>query len=207
MVEFSPEYNSMPVWFFLVPGIVILFVRSHFVTTKIMTGENAISYAAVSLLYHALALPALGVFMPDHVSDYGRLFVWFLYLAVVPALFGVALGVNVQKDLLRRALRRIGLNPIHAIPTAWDWKFGRMTGEWVLVTLRNGTRFAGYCGPDSFVSSDPDNRDLYIQWVYDIDDDSEWRPRGENGVLIAAGEISTIEFWPAEPKEATDDRE
>ena len=82
-----------------------------------------------------------------------------------------------------------------------------MTGEWVLVTLRNGTRFAGYCGPDSFMSSDPDNRDLYIQWVYDIDDDSGWCPRGENGVLIAAGEISTIEFWPAERKEATNDRE
>lgn len=207
MFEFSSEYNSTTAWVFLVPGIVILFVRSHFVTTKIMNWENAVSYAAVSLLYHALALPALDTFMSDRRSDYGRLFVWFLYLAVVPALFGVALGVNVQKDLLRRALRRIGLNPIHAIPTAWDWKFSRMTGEWVLVTLRNGTRFAGYCGPDSFVSSDPDNRDLYIQWVYDIDDDSGWRPRGENGVLIAAGEISTIEFWPAERKEATNDRE
>ena len=66
-----------------------------------------------------------------------------------------------------------------------------MTGEWVLVTLKDGTRFAGYCGPDSFMSSDPAERDLYIQWVYDLDDEDGWRSRGETGLLIAGGEINT----------------
>ena len=71
-----------------------------------------------------------------------------------------------------------------------------MTYQWVLVTLKDGTRFAGFCGSESFMSSDPTERDIYIQRIYDIDDENKWSPRGDNGVLIAAGEVQTIEFWP-----------
>ncbi len=35
---------------------------------------------------------------------------------------------------------------------------------------------------------------MYIQWIYDIDDTGKWSLTKEKGVLIAAGEISTIEF-------------
>ncbi len=119
MFDLSFEYDAASAWVFLVPGVVILFVWSHFVAAKIAYNwESAVSYATISLLYHALALPVLDVFVSDHVSGYGRLFVWFSYLAVVPVLFGIALGVNVQKDLLRCALRRIGLDPVRAMPTA-----------------------------------------------------------------------------------------
>lgn len=31
---------------------------------------------------------------------------------------------------------------------------------------------------------------------------NNWTPRGDNGVLITAGEIRTIEFWPYHHKEA-----
>lgn len=79
-------------------------------------------------------------------------------------------------------------------------------GEWVLVTLKNGTRFAGFCGTDSFMSSEPAERDLYIQWVYDLDDEDNWQPRGETGLLIAGGEISTIEFWPYKLEEGADEQ-
>ena len=47
------------------------------------------------------------------------------------------------------------LYTVHVMPTAWDWKIGDMTEQWVLVTLKDGTRFAGLCGSDSFISSDP----------------------------------------------------
>ncbi len=32
---------------------------------------------------------------------------------------------------------------------------GRMQASWVLVTLKDGTRFAGFCGSASFISPDP----------------------------------------------------
>ena len=82
-----------------------------------------------------------------------------------------------------------------------------MTEQWVLVTLKDGTRFAGFCGDESFMSSDPSERDIYIQWTYDIDDQNNWSSRGENGVLIAAGEVQTIEFWPCNPQEDANEQE
>ena len=50
---------------------------------------------------------------------------------------------------------------------------------------------------------------MYIQWVYDLDKDDNWvYPISEKGLLISAGEIRTIEFfpYPNEPtKEATNE--
>ena len=49
--------------------------------------------------------------------------------------------------------------------TSWDWKFGGINSQkqWILVTLKVGSTFAGYYGKHSFTSSDPTNRDIYIQ--------------------------------------------
>lgn len=165
-------------------------------------------YLIVSLTYHALALPFFNILAPHDNGVYGGTLAWFLYIFVIPIFFGLLIGINIQKGFVRRVLQKAGFNPLHEIPTAWDWKFGRMKmpGEWVLVTLKDGTRFAGFCGPDSFISSDPAERDLYIQWVYDLDDEDGWRSRGETGLLVAGGEISTIEFWPYKPEGGADER-
>ena len=79
-----------------------------------------------------------------------------------------------------------------------------MPTQWVLVTLKDGTRFAGYCGPESFMSSDPTERDMYIEQIYDLDSDDNWVNVGKKEVLIASGEIQTIEFWPYTEQENPD---
>ena len=76
-----------------------------------------------------------------------------------------------------------------------------MEQQWVLVTLKNGTRFAGFCGARSFISSIPSEQDIYIQHVYDMDEDDEWHLREDCSVLITSGEVSTIEFWPYSKEE------
>ena len=80
-----------------------------------------------------------------------------------------------------------------------------MSSQWVLVTLKDGTRFAGFCGPESFMSSDPTERDIYIERIYDVDDQNNWSSRREKGVLITAGEIQTIEFWPHTSEESANE--
>lgn len=189
---------------FLVPGLLVLFVRSQFVTGRSPPPSAALlPYLTISVIYYALALPFVGLVLSIEEPGYGKALAWFSLIFIGPALLGLLLGVNIQKDLFRRCLQWCGLNPIHVMPTAWDWKFGGMANQWVLVTLKDGTRFGGFCGSESFMSSDPAERDIYIQWIYDIDDDNNWSSPGEKGVLIAAGEIKTIEFWPFNPKEAS----
>ena len=189
---------------FLVPGLVVLFVRSQFVTGRRPAHEAALlSYLTISVIYYALALPFVDFVLSIQEPSYFKVLAWFTLIFVGPTALGLLLGINIQKDVLRGCLQWCGLNPVHVMPTAWDWKFGGMTTQWVLVTLKDGTRFAGFCGPESFMSSDPSERDIYIQRIYDIDEQDKWSSRGEKGVLIVAGEIQTIEFWPANSKENT----
>ncbi len=191
---------------FLVPGLIVLFVRSQFITGRRPPHAAALlSYLTVSIIYYALALPLVDFVLSIQEPGYLKALAWFGLVFVGPAIFGLLLGINIQQGLLRRFLRWCRLNPIHVMSTAWDWKFGGMKDEWVLVTLKDGTRFAGFCGQHSFMSSDPTERDIYIQWIYDIGDNNKWSPRGDTGVLIAAGEIRTVEFWPYKKQETTNE--
>lgn len=181
---------------FFVPGLIVLFVRAQFITGRTPSrGDAALSYFTLSIVYYALALPAVNYALAVQEPGYPKDLIWFAVIFVGPGLFGLLLGLNAQQELARRFLKWIGLNPVHVMPTAWDWKFGTMTEAWVLATLKDGTRFAGFCGTGSFISSDPSERDIYIERVYEVDEQQHWHPR-ENGVLIAAGEVRTIEFWP-----------
>ena len=167
---------------FIVPGLIVLFVRSQFVTGRRPSHPNAIlSYLTVSVVYYALILPVVAFLRSITGPSYGKAMAWFAVVFLGPVVLGVLLGIGIQNDLLRGFLRRCGLNPVHVMPTAWDWKFGNMDNEWVLVTLKDGTRFAGFCGAQSFISSDPAERDIYVQWIYDIDDNHHWQSRGRTG--------------------------
>ena len=80
-----------------------------------------------------------------------------------------------------------------------------MREQWVLVTLKDDTKYAGYCDPESsFFSSEPTERDMYIEYVYNLDDDNKWEPIPGKSVLITRGEVKTIEFWQRK-EEATSD--
>jgi hypothetical protein len=76
----------------------------------------------------------------------------------------------------------------------------------VLVVLKDGTKFGGRFGAQSFASSDGKERDVYIEQVYEIDKYDLWTP-SDQGVLILASEIRTIEFWPILPVEVSNERQ
>ncbi|WP_420404505.1 DUF6338 family protein [Nisaea sp.] len=187
---------------FLVPGLIVLFVRAQFVTgQRASSSLVALDYLTISVAYYALTLPIVDAVTTIQEPGYGKAFAWFSLVFIGPAILGLLLGINVQKNYIYRLLRKIGLNPVHVVPSAWDWKFGNMQDQWVLVALKDGTKFGGFCGNASFISSQPTERDIFIQWIYDINDSNEWIPRGETGALIPAGEILSIEFWPYVPEE------
>ena len=181
--------------------MIASFVRAQFITGRIPAHtEAALSYLALSIIYYALALPAVDYVLSLNEPGYHKTISWFALVFIGPAIFGLLLGLNAQREWGRRFLQWCCLNPVHVMPTAWDWKFGNTPAQWVLVTLKDGTRFAGFCGKGSFMSSDPKERDLYVERVYDVDDEHVWHPR-ESSVLIAPGEIRTMEFWPYKNEE------
>ena len=190
---------------FIVPGLIAVFVRAQFLTGRSPPHSEAIlSYFIISVVYYALALPIIDVIGELEDAGFWKVLAWLAVIFVGPAMLGVALGLNAQKGLVRRLANRFGMHPVHVMPTAWDWKFSSAGEHWVLVTLKDDTKFAGFCGVGSFMSSDPNERDIYIEKVFDLDADNKWKDCGPKSALIAAGEIRTIEFWPVQRGEPVD---
>lgn len=182
---------------YLIPGFVALSVRSQFVTTPhTQQNERLLSYMIISVIYNVIVIR----FLPEEIAGWWFGLGFILVFIFGPAIVGVVWGFNIQKNFVRGLLSKFKLTTIHPIPTAWDWRFSNAIREmWVLVTLKNGSMFGGLLNDNYFASSDPIERDLYIEWMYAINDDDSWTPLGQRGILITANEISTVEFWPYVP--------
>ena len=177
-----------------VPGIVILYIRSQFLTGRApASADSMFAYITVSLVYYPIALPAFTAL--QNLTGFAATTVWLLTIFLGPALVGALLGANARKGWLQYILRKLGMGTVHPINSAWDWRFIECESCWILVTLKDKTTWAGLLGTDSFMSSEPTERDIYIQQVYSVGKSDIWIPRS-SGVWIAHGEIQSIEFWP-----------
>lgn len=199
MLDLISSNNIHQIFIFTVPGLIAIFFRSQFLTGRNPKHSEAIlSYFAVSLVYYGTVISFITMFsgLADTIwnSIIGRLVVFF----IIPSVLGILLGLNAQKGWVRNILKIIKINAVHAQPTSWDWKFSSRKDYWILVTLKDSNQCGGYFGDKSFVSSEPDERDLYIEKVYSLDDNGDWLDVGPKAVWIVPSEIKTIEFWPIE---------
>ncbi|HEX5846677.1 MAG TPA: DUF6338 family protein [Rhodoplanes sp.] len=135
-----------------------------------------------------------------------RVILWMSLFGFLPALIGLLLGAGSQRGWWRSMISRFGLNVVSPYPTGWDWIFARLKEPaFLLITFDDGAEVAGYFGLASLASSDPSERDLYVEEIYDIGEDGKWTRRQEKqGILISGKIIKHIEVWHAPTSENTD---
>lgn len=181
----------------LVPGALVLFVRSQFLTGRRRTHtEEAFSYVIASLFYFAAFLPLYVAAVDSSPSSVLSWLAWIGFLLVGPIAVGILAGLAAQKQWLEKLAATIGLKVVHPVPTAWDWKFGQRDEQWLIVKLTDETKFYCYYGGGSFASSDGE-RDLYVEQIYDFDGNGNWTPLVQGqGLWVPASQVSTIEFLP-----------
>ncbi len=181
----------------VVPGLIITWIRSQFLAGRVASHSTTLLfYLAVSFIYNAFAYPFIRCFMPGLMPDFQfNIYAWFVIIIVIPAFLGFFLGCEARNVWIYKLLRFFRLNPIHPIETTWDWKFRNITdgGEWIVVTLKTGTKIGGWFGEKSFYSTSSNERDLYIERIYNIKEDL-WEPM-DTGVLIFAREIRDVQFF------------
>ena len=178
------------------PGYVILFMLSRFTT-----GRPAFPASlAVSSVYYVVVWAFLGWGSAIDVAQRIRsLNIDWSAVGIVVALpiaIGIIVGLGIQKEWLYWLLRKVRLEPVHGIPSAWDWKFMRAKQQWITVHLKNKTEIVAEYNPGCFVSTDPNERDLYLSNVHEWVDDKEEPVRDERieGLLLKADSIDRIEF-------------
>ncbi len=186
----------------LLPGFILLYTRSRFTNGGRLPSlkENVALYIVLSAIYLIVFKP---FFVLESASKFYVAYIWSLLIFLIyPALLGTCLGVIAQRRLVEsiflRLTQRIGLKVtlVDPTPTAWDWKFSQLAESFVIIKLKDGSTIYGRAGRKSFVSSDPNERDIYIQPIYTLADNGDWQQSGSRGMWIGAGEISTIEFIP-----------
>ena len=198
--------NSTLILFILavVPGVIIVFVRSRFVKGNILPyPAGFLTYLTVSTTYWLVLLTLVfplgkkfldytGIhYSPTSVNDFNEI----ICIVLIPISVGLFSGLVSRKEFVYRIMRKLKLNPIHPTPTAWEDCFSDTDEQFVLVKLKNGNQFGGKLNSDCFISSDIENQDIYIAEIYEIDDQNQWNQQ-DRGVYISSGEISSIEFIP-----------
>jgi hypothetical protein len=124
--------------------------------------------------------------------------IWLLLIFVSPVIMGAIWGLLNKFRIIEKMLGKFGVTAINPVPTSWDYKFIRVKEPvWILVTLKDSSYIAGYWGNESFASSDPNVKDIYIEKVYKVPLKGPWIPTSVNndGILIATDQIKTIEFF------------
>lgn len=182
---------------FIAPGFVIISVRNYFVIRRpLATTERALAYLTASALNYALFSPLIYLLIVSRHAPLMQAVGWFVVLFLGPTIVGLVWAIASQGDWIRTILRRLGMRPVHVIPTAWDWKFANIKDPvFPLITLKNGEQFGGLFGYQSFASSTSDRRDIFLEQLYDVLEDEEWaEAQPGKGVLIDYTEIAYIEF-------------
>jgi hypothetical protein len=185
----------------LAPGMVILGIRERFVAAPPPSvQERAISYAAVSAVYFAVAAPLVAL-----AESRLGLVPWAglaLENIVVPALIGTLAAFNAVHDWSTTLWGKFGIHPVHPAPTAWDYAFSRLpAGTFVLVTLGDGSKIAGLYARASFASSSSGERDLLIEDVWEVRTEQWTRPKPQRSVLLCGRDIQSIELLKEEEDE------
>lgn len=176
---------------FLVPGLIYTLVRLAVLGVKQPRhADFVLTYLVISLIYLAVYYP---ISLLEGVQKYQDTF-WLISVRtlVAPALLGFLSARYDQR--IRWLLFKIGANPLHHQPTAWDYKFSKRETNIVKVTMNDGGEIYGIFSSDSFVSSDPFNRDIYIEYL--INGNIDLHDPNRNSILIAQSQIKTIEFTP-----------
>ena len=126
---------------------------------------------------------------------------WYWVLLVLTTIIGstiiaVIVGIFKQKALFGKLLNKLHLNFINPIPTAWDYCFSKQESSWLIITTTDDKTILGLYADSSFASSEQEERDIYIERIYDKnDEDDVWiENERSNGIYISKDMIKTIEF-------------
>lgn len=160
--------------------------------------STALDSLALSCVVYALASPLLYI---------GYLYRWpvtrpvlfsilaVVILLVVPCALG-ALYIRFAKSG-RAAWLRDFLGFPNPDPTAWDYLFRKQRAYWVWLTFKSGKVMAGLFGPNSFASSFPNKRDIYVEKLLRLDENGNVVELldGSAGALVMMEDLERIQFF------------
>ena len=179
----------------LAPGMIILGVRSRaIVGIAVDYKDRLLAYAFFSAAYYAGMAPFFHV-ATAHQMQPG---LWgFLFYFLMPLVIGILAAFEVQGEWIDRLATKCRLNLTNQTELAWDRAFSKwVAGQYILVTLEDGTGIAGRIDRESFASSSKNQRDLLIGEVWKTNLKGGWTEvLPQRSILILSKDIRSVEFF------------
>lgn len=186
--------NILLLMTFFVPGFIYLKSYRLFIAdTK--TDFSKDLYEAIGISIINLIIFSYPIYLFSE-NDYIKTntFIYFLFfgfiILVAPILYALLFHEISKKKWFLKYL-------ISPTKSSWDSFFIKRESYYVLVTLKNGRKIGGKYGINSFSSTFPNPKEIYIEEVWRLNKKGEFKNKIEQteGILITENEISTIEFY------------
>ncbi len=139
------------------------------------------------------------ILITKHFTDTDPVY-WLLGVLVTllgSVLLGFVIGLIRKYGIIRDILSRYKIQIETDIPSAWDYKFSNITDKkYVIVDMTDDTKIYGLFAYNSFASSAPNERDLYLEQCYTYQEGQPWEPVERNeGIIIKGSMIKAITFF------------
>ncbi len=179
---------------FFIPGYVYLKSYRLFIAdTK--TDFSKDLYEAIGISIINLIIFSYPIFLITTSNFFEKntilYFIIFIFIILIAPMSGAFIySIISKKDWFQKFM-------ISPTKSSWDIFFSKRESYWVIITLKNGTKIGGKYGLNSFSSTFPSPKDIYIQEVWKINKKNEFKYKinKTEGILITENEISTIEFF------------
>lgn len=181
LIMLVPGFISLKVWDLLVPS-----ERRDFSKSLVdAIAYSAINFALLFWLVDYLSKPNLAQLSPKGFFA-GNLFLFFIF----PVFWPIALLWVMKWPLLARHI----VNPVQK---PWDYVFAKRESAWVIVHLKNGGVVGGKFASQSFASSYPAKEQIYIEELWQLDDQRNFTKRIERtkGSIVLGDDILAVEFF------------
>lgn len=181
LIFFIPGFISIKVYDLLVPSEQRDFSKSLFEAI----GYSSLNFAA---LFWLIILIHSGNFYVNHKIWY---FIFlFLIIFVAPVLWPILF-------LKSSSWRPISKYIIHPFQKPWDYVFSKREPRWVIIHLKDGRKIGGKYDTNSFSSSYPSEEQIYLEEVWELDDNGKFKKPIERskGIIVLSKEILGIEFF------------
>lgn len=185
---------------FFIPGFVAMKVYSIVSASERLDASkafvDALSFSC--MIYAAFSWAILWARDAHLAADHPN---WFIAFCV--GLLFVAPTVSSLIFYRLRRARWVGRWLPHPVGKPWDFVFARRESFYVIIKLKSGQRIGGFYGGESFSSSAPCEEQIFIETVWDVDEDQGFVQKHvrSRGMLISGANIETIEFIGLEDDE------
>jgi hypothetical protein len=138
--------------------------------------------------------------LQDRIAPVG---IWALALLVVipTILAGAGAGLVYLIPRIRRRWAWVPQLSYDPTPRAWDFAFRGIEPCYLRVQLTDGSWHGGWYGGESFASSYPEPRELFIEKAYKMKPDGEFDGElpGTRGIYVRCDEVRSLEFLAPQP--------